>query len=230
MASILFPSGKNVLVELLDLAVDDVAPAVATANNYVSFFGQSSNFKTGQSRSSSKTPVYGASDIAVSGASSFNLSGDIYLGFLSGTVTQALVTAAGTGYTAASAVTVAGGTPTTPATAIAVINSAGGLSKLRVTNPGVGYVTAPTFTATIGAGATSTVTINQYTDAQLWPFRDADFITFRISPFGNTAASKKPYYYGTIAPTKFDVDFPQANIIKISLAGEGTGSLNRGEW
>jgi hypothetical protein len=127
----LFVSGRNTLVELLDLATDDVAPAVATANNYVSFLGQSNNFKIGQSRTSTKVPVYGTSDIAVSGYSNFSMSGDIYIQLTTGSVGSVLVTAAGTGYTSSSAVSFSGGSPTTAATAIPVINTAGGLSKVR---------------------------------------------------------------------------------------------------
>lgn len=228
----LFPSGKTALVELLALATDDVAPAIATAGNYVSFYAKSSNFKIDRSRSVGKTPIYGAGDLAASGNASFSISGDLFSGFEAGRVTQITVGTAGTGYTSAPTVTFTGGTGS-GASAQAILNSAGGISKIYVTNPGSGYTTtAPTigFTGGAGTGAAATGFINQYDEAQWFPFFDVDFLYFRISPFGNTAASKKPYYYGTVAMSKFSIDMPPTNILKVSLAGEGSGTLGRGEW
>lgn len=72
------------------------------------------------------------------------------LGGTSAKVAAVAVTAAGTGGTpgAALPVTFTGGTPSTPATANAIVNAAGGVDHIEMTNYGAGYASPPTATVT----------------------------------------------------------------------------------
>ena len=228
----LFTSGKDTLVEFIGLMSGDAAPDVTTAGNYISFLQASNNVKQTDTRPSTKTPVYGGADISSSGYSSFSISGDVYVYIDTGSVTTVVVTDGGSGYTSAPTVafTSGGGSG---AAATAIINPATGeVTRVWVTAGGSSYETAPTvgFSGGAGTGATATAVINQYSDAQLELLKACDYLAIRVSPYGTTADSNKPYYYGTISPTQFNYEFPASGPIKISIAGDGNGSVTRGEW
>lgn len=230
--ALLFPSNKDFVFEVIGYDSGETPPAVATAGGYVSFLARSNNVKQTNTFPNTQTPVYGSADISSSGYSSFAISGDVYVSVETGTVTSVTVTAGGTGYTSAPTVGFSSGGGT-GAAATAIINpSTGAVTKVWVTNGGSSYETAPTvaFTGGAGADAAATANINEYADKQLDALSRCTYLAIRNSPFGVTAASKKPYNYGTITLTSFNYEFPSNGPFKISLAGNGSGTVSRGEW
>lgn len=77
----------------------------------------------------------------------------------------------GSGYTGPFTVTFTGGSPKVPAKGTATV-AAGAVTAVTITNPGIGYATAPTpvFTAGGGTGATGTATLATPSTAKLWEF------------------------------------------------------------
>lgn len=71
------------------------------------------------------------------------------------------ITTAGTGYSVGAAVTATGGAGSGFAGVVSSVNGAGGVTGITITNPGVGYTSAPTLAvAAPGTGAAATATVD----------------------------------------------------------------------
>ncbi len=167
----------------------------------------------------------------------WKIVGKLYYGTGVSQVTQITVgnPTVNSGYANVPTVTITA--PTGPggvqATATAIV-VAGRVTQVVVTNPGSGYLTAPTigFTPTGGdtpsPAATATATIGAYNGQWIWPILSVSPVYMQFRPAGGVAASGKEQWTGTFLMDTYKISTPQKGATMIEFSGKGKGTLTPG--
>jgi hypothetical protein len=175
---------------------------------------------------------YGSDGIVVGGGAEVSFEATVFViqdpGMIGGTATIT----PGTGYTSAPTVSFAAPPVVTgnrTATGEAIINSAGQLTGIFISDHGRGYVSAPAITITGGGGtgAAATAFLGGMSDVNLYAYAFAGDMEVQFSPAGKAAKQSRYTFNITIESGSIE---PAVNgVISIPLSGK-CGAVTADRW
>jgi hypothetical protein len=176
--------------------------------------------------------AYGSDGLVVGGGAEQSFEATVFIFQDPGMIGAVTIGAPGTGYTSAPSVSFAAppvATGNRTATGVAIVNSAGQLVDIFITDHGRGYVTAPAITLSGGGGtgAAATAVVGGMSDFNLYKHAYQGDMEVQFSPAGKATGNSRYTFSFTVESGSIE---PAVNgVISILLSGK-CGTVTADKW